>query len=209
MALKKAGKNEYELAVGQKVYRVKFSMGVKDRLVELVVSNYARHLDGNMLSGLVPRDMTAQIMDVYERLLKSETDEERVAIQTELQDIVSVFTEDHEVAQRTQLIFQKRLLQLSDALKYEVWSELLTQRNMEGAVTEYVSPDRIKDGGEFDDCVDELLDLLTVAYTVIEETLKKTSEMTAKTGSLLGNLTSSLETLLPYSQSSTQPMPED
>ena len=209
MALKKAGKNEYELAVGQKVYRVKFSMGVKDRLVELVVSNYARHLDGNMLSGLVPRDMTAQIMDVYERLLKSETDEERVAIQTELQDIVSVFTEDHEVAQRTQLIFQKRLLQLSDALKYEVWSELLTQRNMEGVVTEYVSPDRIKDGGEFDDCVDELLDLLTVAYTVIEETLKKTSEMTAKTGSLLGNLTSSLETLLPYSQSSTQPMPED
>ena len=207
--LKQVGKNEYELATKDKIYRIKFSLGVKDRLVNLVVGNYTKQISNDPFSGLVPAEVHSRMIDCFDRLLKCEDDDERAEVQAELNALLQSMTGDSDVNQTMQLMLQKRLIALSENLKYEIWSELLTQRDMEGIVKDYISPARIKDGGEFDEVEDQLLDLLAFAYEIIEGTLKKTYDLSEKTTKMLGSLTSNLEMLSRSSQSSTQPTEED
>lgn len=197
----------YELLAADKVYLIRFSVGVKELIFQKVVEVYAKFLENNAdeVDPMTARSRN-QLVGFYTEYMQEEDPVRREAIKKQIEQLMQdAFTGAPSTEDRIQAKLEQKMSELLNSLHFEVCSLLLTQRDMEGRVTEYVSPNRIKFSGEFDACQAELDELRTKAFDYLNEVVKKSQKISQELTGLLGDKLIPSRMLSQLLRDSTQP----
>jgi len=190
MALTRVSETVYELTHKDKSYRIVFSLGVKDLLFRAISDSYSRFLVEHPEEGLIPQEFRAKYFKLAGELeaLGEEDDAAAKAISDQMTGLIEeIMVVGQKVAVEQEDKLLKNMYSALDAIKYRVWSILLTQRSTEGQITEYISPERVQNAEEFstDEMLDDLTKLFDLAFVQVQGALKKTQAM-AKSLSQMG-----------------------
>ncbi len=182
MALKQISESVYELALGNKVYRVVFSIGVKDLLFRAISDSYSKYLLGHPEASLIPQEHKAKYFELNQQL--STADKNRSEeLQAELKDLIQeILIVGQQESERQQDKVERNMRAALDEIKYSLWSILLTQRTLEGQISEYVSPERVKHSEEFasDEALEDLTKLFDASFARVQQAVKKSLEMSQR-----------------------------
>lgn len=196
----------YELTVADKVYLVRFSVGVKELIFQKVVETYAGFLrDGSDEFDPLSSSKKNKLIELYTKYADAKSLDEQKAAREEIDDLVAAMFSDAQAREAATAKVEQQMAAMLSDLHYQVCSVLLTQRDMEGRITEYVSPSRIKFSGEFDQHEKALQELRTKAFDTINETVKKTEKVSEDLAQVLRDGLIPSKMLLRSLQGSTLP----
>lgn len=180
-----------------KVYEVRLSIGVKSLLVERFTETYIDAVKSNPAENLaLPAEYRDRIMSLLSEVSTAETDERREELQQEIKDLTDGIMDmpGPELEALSQQ-FSMRLANQLEKCRYDLLSVMLTQRDCEGRITEFVSPAYIQFSTKFDDLTDDLDKLLDLAFAAITDLVKKTPENVKKFQQTMESLVSVQKTL--------------
>lgn len=180
MALKQVSESVFELTLGSKAYRVVFSIGVKDLLFRAISDSYTKYLIAHPEASLIPSDLRVKYFELSQR---SKDPDAAESTERELKELIQEILEVGQAeSERHADRLERNMRAALDDIKYHIWSILLTQRSLEGQITEYVSPERVQHSEEFasGEALEDLTKLFDMSFDKIQQAVKKSQQMSQR-----------------------------
>lgn len=178
--LEKINESTWELTLGDEVFTIFLSLGLKDELFSLVSKLYSKYLVKHPEHLLVPDEVKEKLYDYTKRFEEAETEDEKkeaydrlVSLRNEVVDIMTIKMKERS------LDVVNTMLKAIEEFKYEVWALLLTTRDLEGRVVKRMTVNKLKNSPLFGskEAEDDLETLLQWVIDIVEERLKKSLQV--------------------------------
>lgn len=175
--LTKNSDTSYELKVGDKKYRIAFTLGMKDELYRIISGVYATANAVNQVGVVVPDEMKLPYLSAMQRQKEAAEPDEIEQLAKEAADAYGAilrYIQDETLRQSG--LVRDAVLDSIRQFKYDVWAFLLTKRNLEGEPVDEVTPNQLKteELWSSEEAESSLEELLGVVLSMVDERLKKT-----------------------------------